>query len=387
MAFGFFNTIPKITHFKGVIEEQNFYPAPDDWLIVIADICSSTEAIAAGKYKEVNLIGGAVICAIQNATGTRDWPFVFGGDGATVLIHPDVKISVQAALLKTQSLAKREFNLDLRIAIVPIDDMRRRGADVLVARHEVSPGNCLALFGGGGIELAEELVKSTLSAGPYTVPERVELEPPDLTGLSCRWEFVKNQNGKILCLFIKPKADNFRQRQQAISRFLSKLGDIIGSEFNDANPVTDKTIQLRWPPKGLAAEAKITRTGKPHVKHIVQLYLKSLFQWFLNRFNLTAAAYNATQYRDEIVKNSDYCKFDDALKMVLDCKTTQIEQIKIILAQMHTDGEINFGLFETDRALMTCLLFDLDSSQHLHFIDGDNGGLYSAARELKMQRA
>ena len=197
VASKFFNTIPKITHFKGVVEEQNFYPAPDDWLIVIADICSSTEAIAAGRYKEVNLIGGAIICAIQNATGTRDWPFVFGGDGATVLIHPDVKISVQTALLKTRSMAKREFDLDLRIGIVPIDDMRKRGADVLVARHEVSPGNCLALFGGGGVELAEKLVKSTLTDGPYTVPERVELERPDLTGLSCRWEFVKNQNGKF----------------------------------------------------------------------------------------------------------------------------------------------------------------------------------------------
>ena len=387
MDSGFFNSIPKITHFKGVIEERNFYPAPDDWLIVIADICSSTEAIAAGRYKEVNLIGGAIICAIQNATDTRDWPFVFGGDGATVLIHPDVRVSVQTALLKTQSLAKREFNLDLRIGIVPIDDMRRRGADVLVARHEVSPGNCLALFGGGGVELAEKLVKSTPTAGPYNVPQRAEQEPPDLSGLSCRWEFVKNQNGKILCLLVKPKADTFRQRQKILSVFLSKLGDIVGSELTDANPVTEKTMQLRWPPKGLAAEAKITRTDKPYARHIVQLYIKSLFQWFLNRFDLTAAAYNAPEYRGEIVKNSDFCKFDDVLKMVLDCKTTQIEQIKIILAQMHSDGDINFGLFETDRALMTCLLFDLDSSQHLHFIDGDDGGLYSAARELKMQRA
>ena len=191
---------------------------------------------------------------------------------------------------------------------------------------------------------------------------------------------------KILCLLIKPKADNFRQRQQTISRFLSKLGDVIGSEFNDANPVTEKTMQLRWPPKGLAAEIKITRTDKPQAKHVAQLYLKSLFQWCLNQFDLTAAAYDAPKYRNEIIQNSDYCKFDDALKMVLDCKITQIKQIKSILAQMRLDGDLDFGLFETDRALMTCLLFDLDSGQHLHFIDGDNGGLYRAARELKMQQ-
>jgi hypothetical protein len=55
VASEFFNNIPKITQFKGVIDEQNFFPAPNDWLIVIADIHSSTEAVIAGKYKDVYL--------------------------------------------------------------------------------------------------------------------------------------------------------------------------------------------------------------------------------------------------------------------------------------------------------------------------------------------
>ncbi|MFT5046053.1 MAG: hypothetical protein ACI8UP_003031 [Porticoccaceae bacterium] len=44
-------------------------------------------------------------------------------------------------------------------------------------------------------------------------------------------------------------------------------------------------------------------------------------------------------------------------------------------------------LFETEQALMTCLLFDLNSSQHLHFIDGGNGGFCSASLEYKQQLA
>ena len=135
----FFNKIPKITQFIGVMDERNFSPAPNDWLIVIADVRSSTEAVAAGRYKDVNMIGGAVICAVQNATGTRDWPFVFGGYGATLLIEPNAKSSVEAALVRTRSLARDEFDLDLRIAFVPVGDVCEHGSDVLVARMRYRP--------------------------------------------------------------------------------------------------------------------------------------------------------------------------------------------------------------------------------------------------------
>jgi hypothetical protein len=40
-----------------------------------------------------------------------------------------------------------------------------------------------------------------------------------------------------------------------------------------------------------------------------------------------------------------------------------------------------------DAALMTCLVFDLAESRHLHFIDGGDGGFAMAARELKRQLA
>ncbi len=45
MATDFFNSIPKITEFIGVIDDSNFYPVPEDWVVVVADICSSTQAI------------------------------------------------------------------------------------------------------------------------------------------------------------------------------------------------------------------------------------------------------------------------------------------------------------------------------------------------------
>ncbi len=387
MVSDFYSDIPKIAEFIGVIDENNFFPVPDDWIIVIADIRSSTDAVAQGRYKDVNMIGGAVICAVQNATGSRNLPFVFGGDGATLLIEPSDYGAVKSALVRTRSLANDDFSLDLRIGFVPVKDVVELGASVLVARYEVSPGNYFAMFGGGGAELAETLVKADNAASKYAVPKYSLSGFPDLTGLSCRWESLDPQKGRILCVLVKPLANEFHKRQAILSRFLSKLTDIIGSDLNQASPVTAKSLRFSWPPKGLAAEAKATRAKKPYWRRVLELYFETLIQWTLEQFNLSAGGYNSSVYREELRSNSDHCKFDDTLRMVLDCTLDQVVAIRTLLEQMHSGGDLEFGLFETEQAQITCLLLDLESSQHLHFVDGGNGGFYEASKELKKQSA
>ncbi len=383
MTTDFFKSIPEVTQFIEVVDDRNFFPIPDDWIIVVADICSSTEAVAAGRYKDVNMIGGAVICAVQNATDTRDWPFVFGGDGATLLVAPDVLSDVEAALVRTRSLARDDFNLDLRIGFVPVSVVRAAGTDVLVARYEVAPGNNIAMFGGGGVELADQLVKANHASEEFCVPEYSLPGLPDLSGLSCRWEPLQSQNGLILCLLVKPHADDFHLRQSVLSEFLARLTNVIGEELNQASPVNAKSMRFRWPPKGLVSEAKATRAAGTFMARLIKISIESLFQWVLERFDLSGGGYDAKSYRKEVRSNTDFCKFDDVLRMVLDCTPLQVEQIRLVLDEMHEQGGIDFGVFETKQALMTCLLFDLESSEHLHLIDGDDGGFWSASKGLK----
>ena len=383
----FFKDVPKITEFVGVIDESNFYPAPEDWVVVVADVCSSTQAIAEGRYKDVNMVGGAVICAVQNATGGQEWPFVFGGDGATLLVTADALASIEAALVRTRTMARDDFNLELRIGFVPVSDLRKRGSDVLVARYEASPGNSFALFGGGGVELADQLIKTDGRAERYRVKEYSLPGLPDLTGLSCRWEPLPTQKGSILCLLIKPHAETFKQKQTVLSDFLAGLTQLLGSELSQASPVNRQSLKFSWPPKGLSAEAKATRADKPFWQKLIEIYIKSFIQWVMERRGLSHWGYDAKVYRDEMGTNSDYCKYDDVLRMVLDCTPKQVSQIRALLDKMHADGQIDFGFFETEQALMTCLLFDLNSSQHVHFIDGDNGGFTSASHSYKKQLA
>lgn len=287
MNSDFFTQIPCISQFVGVMDEDNFYSVPNDWIIVITDIRGSTKAVENGRYKDVNMIGGCAICAVQNATGSRDWPFVFGGDGATMLIEPTALEVVKAALVRTRTLAKVDFDLDLRVGFVPVGDVLEMGKDVLVARYEVSPGNSFAMFGGGGVELADELVKAADTATRYIVPEYTLPGLPDLTGLSCRWEALDSQKGKILCLMVKPLAKDFRARQAILSSFLTKLTKIVGNELSQASPITADSLRFKWPPKGLVAEARATRAGKSYYLRIVELYFSSLIQWALERTNFS----------------------------------------------------------------------------------------------------
>ena len=55
-------------------------------MVGVADIVQSTKAIAENRYKAVNMAGAAVIVAITNALAGRDFPFVFGGDGASFAV-------------------------------------------------------------------------------------------------------------------------------------------------------------------------------------------------------------------------------------------------------------------------------------------------------------
>ena len=72
-----------------VMDPALFRPLPGDWVVGVADVVQSTKAIAENRYKAVNMAGAAVIVAVTNAMAGRDFPFVFGGDGASFAVPAD----------------------------------------------------------------------------------------------------------------------------------------------------------------------------------------------------------------------------------------------------------------------------------------------------------
>ena len=98
MTTTFYADLPFVGEFVEITNPVHYQPIPDDWFVVLSDVTHSTAAIAEGKYKEVNFIGAATIVAVLNCARELELPFVFGGDGATLVIPPTLRDAAHQAL-------------------------------------------------------------------------------------------------------------------------------------------------------------------------------------------------------------------------------------------------------------------------------------------------
>ena len=346
----------------------------------MADIEGSTKAIGEGRYKDVNMMGAGCIAAILNVTRGYEIPYVFGGDGATLAIPKEALRRVKDALLGAQDISRIQFDLNLRIGAVPIEDIRDSGLDVLVAKYQLSKGNYLAMFTGGGIEQVDQLIKNGPPAKKYRFLAKDTIHKnADLSGLSCRWDPLKSRNGQILSLLVQAQPGHKQSLQAIYDKVIVGINEILGIDVKSAKPVHQDNMHFSWPPKGLRSE--IMATGRS----AFSLYKESFIQWVLEKLNLSAGGYNAPIYRQELHANSDYQRFDDMLRLVLDCTEKQINEIDAFLSALNHKEEVIYGIHTADSALMTCLVFNLSQSEHVHFIDGADGGFALAATQLKAQ--
>jgi hypothetical protein len=161
----FLATVPSFVRFGQILDPQLYAALPDDWVVGLADVVSSTQAIEAGHYKNVNMAGAAVIAAVSNALGNAPYPFVFGGDGASFALPSD-RAAARQALACTAAFVVEVYGLELRVAEVPVAAIRAAGFDIRIARFAASPDLNYAMFSGGGLAWAETRMK----AGEFSIP-------------------------------------------------------------------------------------------------------------------------------------------------------------------------------------------------------------------------
>ena len=196
----FYGSIPVFRGFGSLMDPAMYSPLPDDWTVGVADIVESTKAIANQRYKAVNMAGAAVIAAVTNALDGREFPFVFGGDGASFAVSPDDLERAREALAATAIWVEESLDLAMRVALVPVRASRAQGLDVRVARFGPSPNLSYAMFSGGGLGWADAAMKR----GEFAVPAAAPGTQPDLSGLSCRFEEIPSTRGLILSVLVVP---------------------------------------------------------------------------------------------------------------------------------------------------------------------------------------
>ena len=166
----FYASLPLFRNFTEVMDPRLFSPLPGDWVVGTADVVQSTKAIAENRYKAVNMAGAAVIVAVTNALHDRDFPFVFGGDGASFAVPAGAAAVARQALAETATWVKEDLDLTLRIGMVPIAEIRAQGLDVRVARYAPSDSISIAMFSGGGMAWADSAMKRGAWRGLTSMP-------------------------------------------------------------------------------------------------------------------------------------------------------------------------------------------------------------------------
>jgi hypothetical protein len=373
---GFFDTLPVFVEFEGVADAHNYKPLPDDWLLAVADIVGSTKAIEEGRYKAVNMAGASVISALLNALGKRDYPFVFGGDGALVAIPASAAGQARDALASVQAWVKDDLQLTLRTALVPMTDIKAQGLEVRVARFSASADVFYAMFTGGGSSWAEAQMK----AGKYAVEAAPSGARPDLTGLSCRWNPIQARNGEILSIIAIPGDAGATAPFQ---RLVAEIIAIAAEQSRGSHPLPEEGPPIAFNTSGLETEARATAPqGKRFLRKIAILAQIALTV-SLDRLGLTFGNFDPRQYKRDVAQNSDFRKFDDGLKMTIDIDAARLQRIETLLEKAAQSGIARFGLHKQDSALMTCFVPTPMSRNHVHFIDGASGGYAMAASNLK----
>src|SRR6478735_8376787 len=114
-----YSRVPIFSGFADVMDPARYRPLPDDWLVGLTDVVSSTQAIESGRYKAVNTAGASVIAAVTNALDGRKFPFVFGGDGASFAVSASDADRARAALAATAAWTRDDLGLELRAALMP----------------------------------------------------------------------------------------------------------------------------------------------------------------------------------------------------------------------------------------------------------------------------
>ena len=108
--------------------------------------------------------------------------------------------------------------------------------------------------------------------------------------------------------------------------------------------------------------------------------------WFLMKLGLKTRETDWSTYKETLVRNTDVRKFNDIYRQILAGTEAQREALTGWLEVRYRKKELVYGMHITDRAHMTCLVFNY-SGRHLHFIDGADGGLFLAAKEFKERAA
>ncbi|MCM8569806.1 DUF3095 domain-containing protein [Gramella jeungdoensis] len=370
--------VHKLPVSKLVAKKALFNEVPQNWHILVSDIRDSTSAIQKGHHHEVNLVAtGSVIAVLNQAFKSNvRVPFFFGGDGSVLIIPEDLLEKSLTVLSKHKTNSSDNFGLDLRVGNVPVSEVYNHNLELKLARTQITSLLNIPLVLGKGLQFAEQQIKGNESAQSLNL-DSVEL---DLSGMECKWDRIEppRNDQEVISLII----DGCGNEEPSIvySKVLKKIDKIYGSPLQ-RKPITAAKLKLKASLRQIRAEMK-AKLGKSDPSYLIRNWLMGRFgEIYLKK---TQAGRN---YIQKLVELTDNLTIDGRINTVITGTSSQRKSLLEYLDHLESASKIKYGYHVSRQSILSCYVWDLQTNDHIHFVDGGNGGYTSAARNLKAKLA
>lgn len=356
-----------------LMEEHLFFTVPSNWHVLITDVRRSTEAIANGLHETVNLVATGSIVAVLNIAYKENLsvPFFFGGDGATFIVPPTILEKVMKALLQHQENTQETFNLSLRVGHVPVENIYAQEQSLRISKLKTSELFSIPVVLGYGLSYAEKVIKGE---DYMLVPPEMSADHLDLSGMQCRWDKIKPPENydEVISLLVVARPEV--KQAEALRKVIEQIDNIYGDP-DKRKPITVSRLKLKATLKKIGTEMKAKLGGYRPVY---------LFRtWFTT---LLGTLYFRTKpgktYLMQLVDMSDTLVIDGRINTVISGTAAQRKELEEALNKLEEEGFIRYGLFVSKESVMSCYVRSMNEN-HVHFIDGSDGGYTKAAAVLK----
>lgn len=371
----FYSNLPihKMPLHQLLIKNQLFEKVVASWCVIITDIKRSTAAVNSGLHESVNLIATGSIVAVLNIAfkANISVPFFFGGDGATFIVPPSIVDEVMKSLLKYKDNTLRNFNLDLRTGIMPVEEIYKQGYTLNICRFSSAETFSIPIVLGDGLAYAEQIIKGEnyLLTGHDTASDEI-----DLSGMQCRWDKIEPPENSDEVVTLIVIASETEQQAMAFSKVIHHLDQIYGTP-EKRQPISVSKLIFKTSFNSLGKEMK-HRIGKIKLFELIR-------SWFINIYGyIYFRTERGKKYLKQLVEMSDTLVIDGRINTVITGTAQQRLILQKELDQLEKNNEILYALYVSGESIMSCYVRDLEDD-HIHFVDGADGGYTQAAGILK----
>ena len=355
--------------------ESSFEEVPNSWFIVITDIENSTQAVAQNFHSDVNLAATGCIVSVLNKIKETDdvtvVPYFYGGDGVTFLVPPKLIDVVFEVVDNYKIHVLKQFKLNLRVGKVSVKDIYQSGFQIKITKHQQNKLLAIPVVIGNGLKEAEAIVKNRYEVyNDDVLPKSVNLK-----GMECRWDEIRpiEEKLKVFCLIVLCNSEN--EQAKVYAGIISKIDKIFGN-LDKRRPINAINLKLKPTLKKIKSEMNM-KLGKFNFVYILQNWLLTFIGVYYFKFFS-----KGKKYLFSVSQLSDTIMLDGSLTTVLSGTQKQMDFLRDYLEQLESNTKILYGLHTTYASIMSCYVEDMDKN-HIHFVDGAEGGYTSAATVLK----